>query len=111
MGRVLQENFSDRMSYHSSRGRDLVYYIDGLNYLTCRALEQGGMMYYHTINRDNPINNQIRGISPRNPKRHIYFDSILALIDNGLYPENSILPLSYWENLTEEIFLNTYLGS
>jgi hypothetical protein len=36
-----------------------------LNLLEARALEQAGMVYYHTINTTNKMNNQINGIAPK----------------------------------------------
>jgi hypothetical protein len=106
VGRVKTDNFSSRMSYHEKMGREYVDSISNLGYESCRAIEQAGMMYYHTINRDSALNNQIRGISPTNKKGHIYFALMQEMINRNLYPENSLLPLSYWENLTENEFLN-----
>ena len=97
---------STTKSYHDTKGRALKEYISGLSYEACRAFEQAGMAYYHTINRNNPLNNQIRGISPTNVKRYTYIDAVLALIENGLYPQQSILPASYWANFAENEFLN-----
>ena len=106
VGRVKTDNFNSRMSYHEKMGREYVDSISNLSYESCRAIEQAGMMYYHTINRDSVLNNQIRGIGPTNNKRHIYFALMQEVINRNMYPENSLLPLSYWENLTENEFLN-----
>ena len=106
VGRVKTSNFDSRMDYHRTKGREYVTSISNLSYEACRAIEQGGMMYYHTINRDSAINNQIRGISPTNPKRQLYLEVIHEMISRNLYLDNSVLPISYWENLTENEFLN-----
>ena len=37
----------------------------GLNLSEARALEQAGMVYYHTINTANNMNNQINSVSPK----------------------------------------------
>ena len=106
VGRVISANFDSRMQYHRSRGRALVSRIDNLDYSTCRAIEQTGMIYYHTIHRGVPGNNQIRGISPHNSNRHIYWDALMRMANNGTYSSNHIIPLSYIMNLSEEAFLN-----
>lgn len=106
VGRVKTENFQSRMNYHRSMGRQYVDSISNLNYAACRAIEQGGMMYYHTINRNSELGNKIRGIGVSNSNRHLYFVLIQEMISNNLYPDNSLLPLSYWGNLTENEFLN-----
>lgn len=85
--------------------RQYVYSIDGLTYDQCRFLKQAGMVYYHTINRGNPLNNQIRGISPTNPKRFNYIAAGRALAESGRL-DNTILPISYWANQTENMILN-----
>ena len=38
--------------------------IDDLTYYEARAIEQALMLYYHTINKQNAMNNQINGIAP-----------------------------------------------
>lgn len=106
VGRVKSKNFEARMNYHKSVGRQLVDTIDGLDYASCRAVEQGGMMYYHTINRGNSLNNQIRGISPTNKNYPSYLAAIMDCVTSGLYPDDAFLPVTYWENLVEEDFLN-----
>ena len=106
VGRVKTANYSKRMNYHKSVGRKLVGKIDGLSYEVCRAIEQGGMMYYHTINQNNKINNQIRGVGHRNSARSAYINAAVKLVEDGLYPNNMLLPASYWANMTEEAFLN-----
>lgn len=106
VGRVKTINFKARMAYHATQGRSLSYYTSNLNYEECRAMEQAGMMWHHTINRGDPINNQIRGISPTNGNRHNYFEAIMLMIAQGIYPDSALLPLSYWENLTENEWLN-----
>lgn len=64
------------------------------------------LMYYHTINNQNPQNNQIRGISPHNPNGHTYYSAALNFAHSNTYPGGSILPASYWDNFTENEFLN-----
>lgn len=55
----------------------------GLNLLEARALEQAGMMYHHTINTANKMNNQINGIAPK------YW---------GVFKEIALGTLNYAEN-------------
>lgn len=107
VGRVKTSNFNSRMSYHSGRGRELSFSIDGLDYGQCRFLEQTGMIWCHTISTDS-INNQIRGISPTNPKRFAYFEAGKKLAENGSWLEG-IFPISYWANQTENVMLNGFL--
>ena len=106
VGRVKTANLQARLNYHASRGRRLVKQIDGLSYEACRALEQAGMVYYHTINREAAINNQIRGISPYNGNRYIYMAALWDILNRDLYTGESCIPYSYLANLTEEMFLN-----
>ena len=106
VGRVKTKNFDSRMSYHSKMGRQFVDSISNLSYEACRAIEQGGMMYYHTINRDSALKNKIRGIGASNSNRHLYLALIQEMINRNLYPANTLLPLSYWDNLSENEFLN-----
>jgi hypothetical protein len=106
VGRVKTANFASRMAYHATKGRQLKYVIDNLDYAQCRVVEQAGMVYYHTINRNNPKHNQIRGISPNNKNINIYLSAIMSIVNEGIYPENIILPVSFWLNLTEEQLLN-----
>ena len=80
-------------------------FISGLDYPNCRAIEQAGMIYHHTINTSDPLYNQIRGISPRNKSRYNYMAAIADLVFTDLYPDNSLLPVSYFENWCEEGFL------
>lgn len=106
VGRVKTKNFDARMAYHNKRGRRLVDKIDGVNYETCRGLEQAGMIFFHTINRDDARNNQIRGISPTNKNLHKYMAALRDYINRSTYIGNEIIPLSYFANFTEEMFLN-----
>ena len=105
VGRVKTENYASRMSYHASVGRAPAARIDGLTYEECRFVEQAGMVYYHTIGRGEPYKNQIRGISPTNPKIEIYLKSGYNLIQSR-FPDNSILPPSFLQNWTENELLN-----
>lgn len=104
VGRVKTSNLSTRMSYHSTRNRELVYSIDGLNYNECRFVEQVGMIWCHTISA-NPLNNQIRGIGPRNAKRYTYFDAGRNLAKTGSWLDD-FFPISYFANQTENMILN-----
>lgn len=106
VGRVKTSNFDARMSYHRTRGRRFVNSISGLDYDTCRVIEQGGMVYYHTINKESTKHNRIRGIGPTNKKKYQYMAAIWDLVNSSLYPDNTLLPLSFWENMTEEQLLN-----
>ncbi len=61
----------------------------GLTYEEARALEQAGMIYYHTINTKNRMNNQINGIAPK------YWDTYKAV---------ALGTLEYgWNQMTDEI--------
>ena len=46
--------------------------VSNLNYYEARGLEQTYMLYYHTINTANKMNNQINGISLKNPQLQRY---------------------------------------
>lgn len=48
------------------------------------------MMYHHTVNTSNKMNNQINGISPRNPNLSMYMEAGRGVLS---YLENKIL---YW---------------
>ena len=61
VGRVKTANYDARMAYHRTQGRSEKWRIDGLTWLECRGLEQVGMAFFHTINKDNSLYNQIRG--------------------------------------------------
>ncbi len=106
VGRVKTANFDSRMSYHSSRCRELVDRIDNLTYEACRGIEQAGMTYYHTINRGNKAYNQIRGISPFNKQKGVYLSAAFNFARSDSYMGNSILPQSYWDNFAENELLN-----
>lgn len=45
---------------------------DDLSYEQSRGVEQAFMLYHHTINTTNAMNNQINGISPRNVQIDVY---------------------------------------
>ena len=107
VGRVTIEGFNARMAYHESKGRQLVFFVPGLTYGECRGLEQGGMILCHTINRFNPLHNQIRGVSPRNDARGLYLEALRAMRDTNLSSKLNI-PIDYISNLTENEFLNGF---
>ena len=48
---------------------------ENLNKLEARGLEQYLIMYYSTLNRNNPMNNQINGIARNNRKYNIYMNA------------------------------------
>ena len=66
----------------------------GLNAIEARGVEQIQMMYHHTINTSNKMNNQINGISPFNPNLPMYMAAgrgALSYLENKI--SNEIL---YW---------------
>ena len=78
--------------------QDLDFKIVGsnLNYDQARGLEQVLMLYYHTLNTQNPKNNQINGISPNNDFIDEYIDAARGA-------------LGYvWNQLSNEVL--TWLG-
>jgi len=106
VGRVKTDNFGQRMIYHRKKDRELSFYVPGLTWAECRGLEQVGMIFYHTINRENPAYNQIRGVSPRNGSRGLYLSA--AKDYWGMYGMNysGYMPFGFWANWTENEFLN-----
>ena len=66
----------------------------GLNAIEARGVEQIQMMYHHTVNTSNKMNNQVNGISPRNPNLSMYMEAgrgVLSYLENKI--SNEIL---YW---------------
>lgn len=66
----------------------------GFNAIEARGVEQIQMMYHHTVNTSNKLNNQINGISPRNPNLSMYMEAgrgVLSYLENKI--SNEIL---YW---------------
>ena len=61
---------------------DFTVLHSGLDYNTARGLEQAYMLYHHTLNTFNKMNNQINGISPINPKISIYVDAAKDFLNN-----------------------------
>ena len=51
------------VSILDAAGEEVVRYT--LDYAAARVLEQAAMLYYHTLNPNNPMNNQINGMSRR----------------------------------------------
>lgn len=45
------------------------------------------MLVYHTINASNPVNNQINGISLKNPKLNIYSKAVFDYFENQISNE------------------------
>ena len=73
---------------------NLVPIATGLNAIEARGVEQIQMMYHHTVNTSNKMNNQINGISPRNPNLSMYMEAgrgVLSYLENKI--SNEIL---YW---------------
>ena len=106
VGRVKTANMGSRMAYHRTQRRRLSFYISDLTWTQCRGLEQVGMIFFHTINRNNPMNNQIRGVGPRNSSRTLYFSAAKAFWDTFGSNYGGVMPYSYWANWTENEFLN-----
>ncbi|MBQ7326272.1 MAG: hypothetical protein IJW93_02205 [Clostridia bacterium] len=52
-----------------------------------RGVEQYYMLLYHTINTANPANNQINGISLKNPKLNIYSKAVFDYFENQVSNE------------------------
>ena len=94
VGRVTDRGYNDRMRYHyNTRGLTPAYRISGLSYAEARGLEEIGMIECHTLNPTNPINNQIRGISPKNKSGETYMNSAVSYLENKA--ENFLLNLIY----------------
>ena len=95
VGRVKDSGFKRRMAYHEAT-RDLTvkYAYHGLTYAEARGLEEIGMIECHTINKDNPANNQIHGISGTNKKAGSYIDAALGCLENKA--GNMLLNLVIW---------------
>ena len=75
---------------------DLTFTIlaTGLDYDTARGMEQSLMLYYHTLNTANKMNNQINGIGPKNPNGPKYVAAAEGFIK---YAENQISnEILYW---------------
>ena len=90
VGRVKDRGFDQRMAYHkATRGLVLDHAYHGLSYAEARGLEEIGMIECHTINKNDPVNNQIHGISDRNKKASDYFNSALRYLGNKI--ENTLL--------------------
>ncbi len=86
-------NLEKRKKAHDAnpyrKGLKISILASGLNYHEARALEQAGMVYHHTINTANKMNNQINGIAPK------YW---------GIYKEIALGTLNYeWNRMTNEI--------
>ena len=106
VGRVKTANYDARMAYHRTQGRSEKWRIDGLTWLECRGLEQVGMAFFHTINKNNSLYNQIRGVSPTNTSRSQYFVAAKIFWRAVSSEIDAIMPFSYWENWTENEILN-----
>lgn len=70
-------------------GLEMEVIASGLTLPESRALEQAGMVYYHTINTANKMNNQINSVSPK------YW---------GAYKELALGTLNYgWNQMSNEV--------
>ena len=63
---------------------EFVILKDNLTRAQARGLEQYYMLVYHTINASNPVNNQINGISLKNPKLNIYSKAVFDYFENQI---------------------------
>ncbi len=90
VGRVKTSGLGARKTYHESKGRELVITYSNLTWEQCRGLEQYFMLYYHSMNRGNPLYNQIRGVSQK----------------NKYGPQYALAAKEYLANLAEEAMLN-----
>ena len=92
VGRVADSGYSSRMAYHkATRGLTPAYRVPGLNYAEARGLEEIGMIECHTINANNPVNNQIHGISQYNKRGEQYLSAAFDYLCNRA--ENYLLAL------------------
>ena len=92
VGRVTDRGFRDRMTYHRiTRGLRLAKRVSDLTYAEARGLEEIGMIECHTLNPTNPQNNQIHGISAKNPRGDMYIQAASDYLLNRA--ENSLLNL------------------
>ena len=72
----------------SNRGHlEFVVLEDNLSYIQARGIEQYYMLVYHTLNPEDPQNNQINGISIKNPNLNVYKNSVLDYFENQLSNE------------------------
>ena len=56
-------------------GLTMTILADNLTYEAARGVEQTYMLYHHTINTQNKMNNQINGISPKNKNLGMYMEA------------------------------------
>jgi RHS repeat-associated protein len=60
-----------------------------VSYERARGLEQTLMLYYHTLNSSNKMNNQINGISPNNGNKDSYLSAAKEALGNYLWNQFS----------------------
>jgi len=86
-------NIQARAAAHSTNPNranlEMEVLATGLSYGEARALEQAGMIYHHTLNTADKMNNQVNGISPK-----FWGDFILVAEGTINYA---------WNNMTNEI--------
>ena len=54
---------------------------DNLTYNEARGIEQYYITMYKTLNRGNPMNNQINEIGPNNKNRQLYYDAAKDVLE------------------------------
>ena len=92
VGRVTDRGYDARMNYHYViRNLTPAHRISNLSYAEARGLEEIGMIEHHTLNALNPVNNQIHGISSRNPNGERYMEAACNYLFNRA--ENYVLNL------------------
>lgn len=85
VGRVVQENLTQRTNFHM-RTKGLVGFrsLNNLTWDKARGAEEAGMLYFHTIHRGVPYNNQIHGIAASNDFYDIFMNAIERYANNKL---------------------------
>ena len=81
---------SRKAAHGNSAARGQLKFViikENLTYIQARGLEQFYMLYHHTINSLNPTNNQINGISLKNPKLNIYTKAVFDYFENQVSNE------------------------
>jgi len=85
VGRVTDRGYKARLNYHkNTRGLKEGYRIAGLNKIQARGLEEIGMILCHTLKPGKDVNNQIHGISARNPNGKTYLNAGWGYLSNHI---------------------------
>ena len=86
VGRVTTEGYNNQIAYHKRTKRlTCVEHIDNLSYNEARGMEEVGLLWFHTLNRDKSpgnINNRIHGISSKNSNYSTYMGAAYNYITN-----------------------------